>query len=159
MEIRLATEADFKQVGIVFAEDNHFHAQLVQEIIQATDPIMTHQWYAGVLNDPDKALFVVEIGQDIVGVALIEVRKSIDDPIFRPRRYLYISEIAVAAAYRGQGIGRSLMEWIHQWGRTQDVTEIELNVWERNDQESTHAEGDLETRPHNFSVIWIIRVK
>lgn len=48
MEIRLATRADFEQVGIVFAEDNRFHAELVTEIIQAADPIMTHEWYEDV---------------------------------------------------------------------------------------------------------------
>lgn len=70
----------------------------------------------------------------IVGVALVAIRNSIDDSIFRQRKYIYIDEIAVAAAQRGRGIGRSLIEKIHQWGQAQGVDEIELQVWERNDQ-------------------------
>jgi GNAT superfamily N-acetyltransferase len=45
-----------------------------------------------------------------------------------------IEEIAVAASHRGRGIGRLLMDRIHQWGREQGITEIELQVWKRNRQ-------------------------
>jgi ribosomal protein S18 acetylase RimI-like enzyme len=131
-EIRLVTAADFEQVGDIFAEENRFHATLVPEIVQIADPIMTHDWFDEVLKNPDKALFAAEIGVKIVGIALVELKTIIDDPIFRPRRYAYINESAVAAAHRGKGIGRLLMERIHQWGREQGVEEIELQVWERN---------------------------
>lgn len=134
MEIRLATKADFEQVGIIFAEENQFHAELVPEIIQVTDPIMTQEWFDDVFNDPNQTLFVAEMGKDIVGVALIAIRNSIDDPIFKQRRYVHISEIAVVASHRGRGIGRLLMEKIHQWGLAQGIAEIELQVWERNEQ-------------------------
>ncbi len=134
IKIRLVTEADFEQIGHIFAEENRFHAELVPEIIQIADPIMTQKWFDDVLNDPDKTLFVAEIGEDVVGVALVEIRTSIDDPIFRQRRYVHINEIAVAASHRSRGIGRLLMERIHQWGRAQGIVEIELQVWERNEK-------------------------
>ena len=132
-EIRLATAADFEPIGIIFAEENRFHVELVPEIIQIADPIMTQEWFDDVLNDPDKTLFVAETGKDVVGVALVVLRNSIDDPIFRQRRYAYINEIAVAASHHGRGIGRLLMERIHQWSRAQGISEIELQVWERNE--------------------------
>ncbi|MCP4415030.1 MAG: GNAT family N-acetyltransferase [Chloroflexi bacterium] len=134
VEIRLVTRADFEQVGHIFAEENRFHAELVPEIIQIADPIMTQEWFDDVLNNPSKTLFVAEMGTGVVGVALVDLKTSIDDPIFRQRRYIHISEIAVAASHRGQGIGRLLMERIHQWGQAQGIAEIELQVWERNDQ-------------------------
>jgi len=134
LEIRLTTETDFEQIGNIFAEENRFHAELVPEIIQVADPIMTPEWFDNVLNDPEKTLFVAEMRTDIVGVALIELKTSIDDPIFRQRKYVHINEVAVAASHRGRGIGRLLMERIHQWGQEQGVTEIELQVWERNGQ-------------------------
>lgn len=133
-EIRLATQADFEQVGNIFTEENQFHAELVPEIIQVADPIMTRKWYGEVLNNPHNTLFVAKRGKDAVGVALVELRTSIDDPIFTPRIYAHISEIAVAESHRGQGIGRLLIERIHQWAHDQSITEIELQVWERNSQ-------------------------
>jgi ribosomal protein S18 acetylase RimI-like enzyme len=132
-EIRLTTIADFDQVGKIFTEENQFHVELVPEIIQIANPIMTHDWFEKVLNNPDETLFAATIKESIVGVALVELRTNIDDPIFRPRKYLHVSEIAVAESHRGQGIGRLLMDRIHQWSREQDISEIELQVWERND--------------------------
>ncbi len=132
IEIRLVTKADFEQVGLIFAEENRFHAELMPEIIQVANPIMTQKWFDDVLNDPDKTLFVAKMGKDVVGVALVELRTSIDDPIFRQRKTIYINEIAVASSHRSRGIGRLLMERIHQWGRAQGIAEIELQVWERN---------------------------
>jgi len=133
IKIRLATESDFEEVGKIFAEENRFHADLVPEIIQVAEPIMTHDWFSKVLNNSDETLFVATTKENIIGLALVALKKNIDDTIFSPRKYLHISEIAVAESHRGQGIGRSLMEKIHHWGREQGITEIELQVWERND--------------------------
>jgi ribosomal protein S18 acetylase RimI-like enzyme len=47
---------------------------------------------------------------------------------------VHINEIAVASSHRGRGIRRLLMQRIHQWGQAQDIAEIEMQVWERNDQ-------------------------
>jgi ribosomal protein S18 acetylase RimI-like enzyme len=134
LKIRLAAESDFEQVGHIFSEENRYHAELMPEIFQIAEPIMTPEWFDGVLQDPRKALFVAEMGKEVAGVALVEQRTSPNDPIFRQRRYAYLEEIAVAAAHRGRGIGRLLMERIHQWGQEQGITEIELQVWERNRQ-------------------------
>jgi len=131
-KIRLATLADFASVGKIFAEENQFHADLVPEIIQVADPIMTHEWYHEVLNNPSKKLFVAEIGDDIVGVVLFETRTNIDDTILAARKYIHINDISVAESHRGQGIGRFLMEKIRQWTQEQGISEIELQVWERN---------------------------
>ncbi len=55
-EIRLATQTDFDLVGNIFMEENRYHAELVPEIIQVADPIMTQKWYNEVLNNPNSSL-------------------------------------------------------------------------------------------------------
>jgi ribosomal protein S18 acetylase RimI-like enzyme len=132
IEIRLATGSDFEQVGNIFSEENRYHAELMPEIFQVANPIMTPEWFDEVVKDPRKALFVAELEKEVVGVALVELKTNLSDPIFRQRRYAYIEEIAVAASHRDQGIGRLLMESVHQWGQEQGIAEIELQVWDRN---------------------------
>jgi ribosomal protein S18 acetylase RimI-like enzyme len=99
--IRAATSADFDGVARVFVEENRFHAELVPTAIQVAEPIMTREWYGKLLGDPKRALLVAEIGADIVGVLLLQEVSTPEDPIVRPRRYLYVDEIAVGGAYRG----------------------------------------------------------
>ena len=134
VKIRTADHADYEQVGNIFAEENHLHAQLVPEIIQVADPIMTWEWYDEVLKNPDKKLFVAEYEAEIVGLTLAEIKTSLDDPIYKHRKYIYIDEIAVAASHRRMGVGRALMERIQYWAVEQSIFEIELQVWERNAQ-------------------------
>ena len=134
VKIRIAIDADFDQIGAIFSEENQFHANLVPEIIQVANPITTHKWYDEVVNNPDKILFVAEIGKDVVGVVLFETRTNIDDTIFTPRKFVHINDIAVAESHRDQGIGRLLMESIHKWADAHGIADVELQVWERNTQ-------------------------
>jgi len=50
INLRSAGENDFRSVSRIFAEENRFHAQLVPEIIQVADPIMTPEWFGEVLS-------------------------------------------------------------------------------------------------------------
>ena len=130
--IRQALASDFDQVGKVFAEENRFHAALLPEHFQIAEPIMTREWFDEILTNARKALLVAERAREIVGAVLITIRTSPDDPIFQPRRYGYIDEIAVAERYRGQGIGQLLMKEAHTWTFEQGASEVELHVWEAN---------------------------
>lgn len=133
VSVRLATMLDLDQVAQVFKEENRFHAELLPELFQVTDPIITVEWFEGILVDREKALYVAEAeGGRVIGVLLIEVQTSPNDPIFRPRRYAVVDEVAVLEEYRGQGVGRALMNQAHQWARDQEVSEVELQVWEKN---------------------------
>ena len=56
------------------------------EIFQVAGTIMTSEWYESVLSDPDQTLFAAVIGKDVLGVALVEVKKNLDSPIFITRQ-------------------------------------------------------------------------
>jgi len=130
--IRQATKSDFDQVGAVFAEENRFHTGLLPDRFQIAKPIMTHGWFDAILENDAQALFVAEHSEEIVGVLLIKLMTNPDDPIFCPRRYAYVDELAVAEQHRGQGIGRALVQAAERWASDQDMSEIELNVWQVN---------------------------
>ena len=130
--IRKALETDFDQVSGIFADENAFHSQLLPGRFQIADPIMTRNWFKKILADENKALLVAELGDRLVGLVLIDLLTAPDDPIFKPRRYAYIEEVAVLKEHRGHGIGRQLMTITHEWITAQGVKEVELFVWEGN---------------------------
>ena len=130
--VRKANESDFDGVGKVFAQELEFHIELLPEMFKVADPLMTPEWYHEKLSNPDKALFVAELGKEIIGVLQLESRMNPDDPIFRPCKYVHVVDIGVAQRYRGRGIGRLLMDRAKEWALGQGVNEIELNVWELN---------------------------
>ena len=148
MKIRPAAAGDFEQVGNIFLEELQFHADLLPDRFQVAEPIMTLAWYDEILQNPEKTLLVAEENgscdgaqdrlydgaQDkrIVGQILLNITKTPDDPIIKPRKFVYVDELAVAASHRGQGIGKKLMEAVKAWAKQQGIREIELNVWEEN---------------------------
>ena len=132
LSIRPASMTDFDAVGRIFAQENRFHSELVPEVIQVLDPIMSEAWFAKLLAIPEQTLMLGETNDEVVGLVWLSVRSNPDDPIYRPRRTVYIEELAVAEEHRGQGIGCHLMQAAEGWARERGVQEIELDVWEEN---------------------------
>ena len=131
--IRRATLADFDGVAMIFAETNRFHAALVPHAFKVAEPATTRDWFEGVLADPAQALFVALLGKEIAGALLVTLKTNPDDPIYRPRRYAFVEEVAVATVLQGQGLGRALMAQAEHWALAQGVGEIELHVWDANE--------------------------
>jgi len=61
-----------------------------------------------------------------VGWALARMTER--EPLFEPARVLHIHALYVSPAYRRQGIGRSLLKTLLEWGRKGGCVEAELNV-------------------------------
>jgi len=130
--IRQSTIDDFEGVSQVLLEAVRFHRELLPDRFWVPDPIMTMNWFQEVLENGKKALFVAAVDGQIAGVILLEIMMAEDGPILLPRRYGYVSELAVLQAYQGRGIGKALMQQAKQWSLEQGVNELELQVWEDN---------------------------
>jgi len=130
--IRHATEDDCNQVGAIFADENRFHAELLPDRFRIADPIMTREWFNEIISNAGKALFVAEFKNELIGLVLVNLMTSPDDPVFQPRRYAYVDEATVIEQYRGRGVGQLLFAEVHKWLLEQGVSEIELDVWELN---------------------------
>ncbi|NNF99449.1 MAG: GNAT family N-acetyltransferase [Desulfobacteraceae bacterium] len=129
--IREATTADFGIAGILFSEENRFHTELLPDIFQVAVPIMTHQWYDGIIENPRKKLYIAEKKGKAVGLILMVLKSNPKDSIFARRNYIFIDEIMVTESCRGQGIGRKLMALARKWAKEKKVRIIELNTWEK----------------------------
>lgn len=134
IRIRPATEEDYDGINRVFADELAHHAALLPHRFQVTEPVMTRPWFFDVLAHPNKALRVAVVDGRLVGLILLLESVSLDDPIYRPRRYLEVDEIAVLVEYRGQGIGRRLMETAEHIAVERNIDTIELDVWQANAQ-------------------------
>ncbi len=54
-------------------------------------------------------------------------------PMFRRHRYGLIDNAAVAAAYRGRGIGQALFSATVEWLRGRGITAAQVQVWSENE--------------------------
>ena len=136
-QIRTAAETDYENVNRLFTGQLAHHVALLPDRFQSADPVISRQWLREVLADSNKTLYVAEVTGIIAGLILLVESASLDDPIYRPRRYLYVDELAVLAEYRRQDIGRRLMAAAENLAAERGISTIELNVWEANTQAMT----------------------
>ena len=53
-------------------------------------------------------------------------------PTLRSRKYAYVNTLAIGREHRRQGVGRMLMELVREWALGQEISDIELNVFDFN---------------------------
>jgi ribosomal protein S18 acetylase RimI-like enzyme len=135
--IREASEADYEQLGALFAELDAVHNQALPHIFRPADgPARTRELLSGLIADEQVALFVAENKADgqLVGLVQVAVNATPDIPILVPRRLGRMSDLVVKQKWRRTGIGQALAEHAQQWVLAQGATEVQLGVWEFNQE-------------------------
>lgn len=132
--IRVARRDDYEGLCAVMRELDVFHADALPHFFHPFDePARSLQWFTDMLENPEALLLVAEHEGRVAGVLSGLVRQNPDLPMFAPRRWLVVDNVAVLNAYRRMGIGQALMEQAHAWAQAQRLAEVELSVWEFNE--------------------------
>jgi len=135
MVIRKATLDDYDELCALIAEVDELHrSNLPQRFREPEGPTREWDYFRSLIADEKVGCFVAEGEGELVGFVHVVVRDSRDIPILVPRRYAFIDSIAVREELRGTGIGRALMERAHEWAGSMGATEMELNVFEFNEE-------------------------
>ncbi|HEY33634.1 MAG TPA: GNAT family N-acetyltransferase [Dehalococcoidia bacterium] len=131
--IRNAEEKDYEGITQIFDEIDLLHIKALPHIFtKADEPPRNKEHISNILRGGNSAIFLAESDNQIVGLIEIEIRQTPSFPLMVKRRYVYVSSIAVTAAFRGYGIGKALMTKVEQWARDKNVSQIEFNVWDFN---------------------------
>jgi ribosomal protein S18 acetylase RimI-like enzyme len=129
--IRDARIADCSALAALWGEaDALHHAALPHIFAPPVAPARSAETIAAILDDPDQGLLVADDQEVLVGLVHLTLRER--RPPLVPKRFAVVEAIAVAAAHRGTGIGRSLMNSAHRWAGDRGVKEVWLDVWEFN---------------------------
>ncbi|MGE5585676.1 MAG: N-acetyltransferase family protein [Bacillota bacterium] len=133
LSIRQATANDFEALCELFEEVEAFHRKALPHVFRKPEG---REWIqeavAAATAGDDAVIFVAESGGRAVGLVHASIGYAPDLPIVVPRRYVMIHDLVVGKDFRRAGIGRALVERVHEWALARDVAEVELNVWEFN---------------------------
>lgn len=134
MVIRKATTRDYDGLCAIIAEVDKLHRDNLPCMFQEPDgPVRDKDFILGSIADETVGLFVAEFEGQLVGFVHVLVREALDIPIFVPRRYAVIDNLAVRRDFQRTGIGRALMGEAHDWAMAQGSNTVELNVYEFNE--------------------------
>ncbi len=131
--IRQAMEKDYEGLNVLFEEIDEYHRKALPHIFRKPDgPARTRDFLSGILADQNATIFIAEIQDRIIGLVYAYVRSIPEIPIRIPCRAGEIDSIVVKREYRRYGVGRALMERIHQWAGRMKLDRLELSVWSFN---------------------------
>ncbi|MBD0380434.1 GNAT family N-acetyltransferase [Paenibacillus sedimenti] len=132
ISIRTAKAEDYDAVNAIIRFGQEEHADALPHVFAKLDRVVAMGWFRSYSDQNTKVILVAEYETRIVGVAMLELKKSPPYEALVPRTYAYMNELAVDPAYQRQGIGTMLYAASLQWAKNRQASSLELNVWEFN---------------------------
>lgn len=131
MEIRRAQEKDMDGINRLLVQVLMVHHKGRPDLFQGNNrKKYTDGQLRGILADDATPIFVAADGQgQVLGYAFCVFKQALDDNILTDIKTLYIDDLCVDEALRGQGIGRQLYEAVLGFARENGCYNVTLNVW------------------------------
>ena len=86
-----------------------------------------------ILSDDARPVFVAADGENVLGYAFCIFQQHIGDNILTDIKTLYIDDLCVDEALRGQHIGKQLYEFVVDFAKKSGCYNVTLNVWACNE--------------------------
>lgn len=132
--IREARPEDVPELRRTYGQLDTYHFEALPHLFRAPDDPIAARELLTAIEDVNTALLVAERDgclAGFVGARVVETGPS--DPVYQPRRFAYVDDMAVLPAFRRAGIGRALLDAVEEWARKREVETIELTVFEFNE--------------------------
>lgn len=133
MQIRRADERDLAAVGRLLDQVLAVHAEGRPDLFRAGTRKYTPEELLTIFADGDRPVFVaVSDGGEVLGHAFCLVEDHRGSNNFQPIVTLYVDDICVDEAARGQGVATALYQHVVGFARELGCHNVTLNVWECN---------------------------
>ncbi|GIN37067.1 GNAT family N-acetyltransferase [Heyndrickxia oleronia] len=130
--IRNAKQSDYESLLPLFRQVHEFHVFVRPDIYNENFTPVAQEFFESQLIEGKQHIFVATIGNDIVGVVVTKEEEVTENTFVKARKVLYIKSLCVAETHRKKGIGKKLIKYIFDFGRSVEVDSIELGVSEEN---------------------------
>lgn len=138
--IRFAGSTDFDQLCTLFNESHDFHHQKLPHFFHdAGDIIYKKDIFDAAFTQNNEVIVVAELEDKIIGAIYVTIHNSGDQnhvgpQVLTPRKFGFVRTLVVDHTWRHRGIGHQLLAACEKWVEEQGVKEIELVVWDFNQE-------------------------
>lgn len=135
MKIRMAMEKDLPRIHELLMQVELIHHQARPDLFKCGGRKYTDDQLLEILRDDQRPILVAADENDrLLGYAFCIFQQHPDDNILTPVRSLYIDDLCVDEAARGQRVGKTLYEAVLDYAKAHDCYNVTLNVWNGNDK-------------------------
>ena len=130
--IRKANINDIPRILDLLHQVNMVHFEIRPDLFKPNTTKYNEQELQVLLCDERTPIFVDDEGT-VKGYAFCQVKEVKDDILLQDIKTLYIDDICVDEAARGQHVGKALFDYVLGYASSIGCRNITLNVWEGND--------------------------
>lgn len=130
MNIRRAEEKDVPRLGELLLQVCRVHHEGRPDLFRAGGRKYTDKELAVLLADPDRPILAAEDENGrVIGYAFCVLQCHDGDGAMCDGTTLYLDDLCVDEACRGQGVGKALYRAVLELGRELGCYNVTLNVW------------------------------
>ena len=133
MTIRFAEKRDIPGMIALLQQVGEVHHQIRPDLFRSGAQKYDRGDLEDLLKDPDRPILIADIDGHVAGYAFCILQQTKDNPVLCDRKVLYIDDICVDEAVRGQGIATALYDRVIAFARELNCHAVTLNVWCGND--------------------------
>ena len=131
--VRRAEEKDIPAIMELLVQVNMVHHNGRPDLFKGPTTKYTAVQVREILADDQTPVFVcVDADDAVLGYAFCLLKRLPHDNLLTDIRTLYIDDLCVREGLRGQGVGRTLYNYVVQFAREQGCYNVTLNVWSCN---------------------------
>ncbi|MBO4299437.1 MAG: GNAT family N-acetyltransferase [Clostridia bacterium] len=132
--VRRAAERDIPDILRLLVQVDMVHHLGRPDLFKGPATKYTEEQLRAILRDGQTPVFACVDGEDrLLGYAFCVIKQHRDDNILTDIRTLYIDDLCVDEAVRGQGVGRTLYDHAVNYAREIGCYNLTLNVWSCNE--------------------------
>ena len=126
-----AQEKDLARIMQLLRQVNHVHASIRPDLFADGERKYTQAELCDILRDADRPVLAAYRDGILIGYAFCIRQKN--DGNMVPHTTLYLDDLCVDEACRGQHVGSALYEYVKDFAREQGCYNLTLNVWALNE--------------------------
>ena len=133
MEIRFADRRDIPGMIDLLQQVGEVHHQIRPDLFRSGAQKYDEAALEALLADPSRPILAAILDGKLAGYAFCILQETKNDPVLCDRKVLYIDDLCVDEAIRGQGIATALYARVLDYARELGCHAVTLNVWCGND--------------------------
>ncbi len=132
IEIRRAERADVGRLTDLLLQVHLVHSEGRPDIFRRGSRKYTEEELFSIIRDDTRPIYVAVDGALVVGYAFCVIEEIKDDRSLADRRSLYVDDLCVDEARRGEHIGEALYKHVLAEAERLCCYHVTLNVWTLN---------------------------
>lgn len=155
MTIRRAKRKDIERLLVLLQDVLELHAQIRPDIFIPGTTKYTREELSELIMDDTKPVYVATDDSDtVIGYAFCQLRDQLFSNNMVPFKSIFIDDLCVDPACRGQHIGEKLFEYVKTEAKRMGCYEVTLNVWAGNENaEHFYEKMGMKTKERQMEYI------